>query len=195
MRTVRMVSAACVLAALLAAAACSAGGGGGSSSTFRNQLYGFTLEYPQGYVTAQASPAPKGAAMKYSVVFADPKGTTVNGQLIDAVSVAVYKLNRAATPEAIAKHTADFKALVQQILGANKQVRLAGPPTTVQVNGSTAFSVTYTYKVGDADVGAITYLIPHGDYAFVVTGQTTRDKWETEGRTLGSMMETFRFSQ
>jgi hypothetical protein len=195
MRTVRIAAAALALAALLATAACSAASVGGSSPTFQNQQYGFALEYPQGYVTAQASPPPKGSAMKYSVVFADPKGSTVNGQLVDAVSVAVYKLNHAATPEAIAKHTADFKALVQQLLGSNKQLHLAGPPTTVQVNGSTAFSVTYTYKLGDVDVGAMTYLIPHGDYAFVVTGQTTRDKWDSEGRTLGSMMETFRFPQ
>lgn len=191
--TRRSGAAALAVVALVVAAGCGSATAG-SALTYENQQYGFTMAYPHGYVVAQ-TPATKDSPVKFAVAFADPKGSTANGHLIDAVSIEVYKLNQVATPAKVADHAADFESMLRSLLRRDKQVQFAGPPAAAQVNGTTVFSVTYTYQVGDVDVGAMTYLIPNGRYAVVITGQTTRDKWESEGRTLGSMMETFRFTR
>jgi hypothetical protein len=204
-RTIRTVLAGALLASVVVvAAAC------GSPSTviqsqpspnasqlllvtYDNADYGFSIQYPKGYIGAQASPdASSNDPLVFNVAFADPDGATVNGSSIDAVQVSVYRLNQPADQSTVHKRIDDFRPVVGQLVSGLSGLRFSQKLKPVTLNGSEGFKISYTFKIGDTDVAAQSYLIPSGEYAYWATAQVARQDFASVGPEVGSSLATFK---
>jgi hypothetical protein len=160
--------------------------------TYADDEFGFTIRYPDGWIKAESrAPAGSVTPLRMSVVFADPDGAMVDGSLVDGVGVTVYKLDRSTTAAQVRKHPDAFKVVSDEIMAQLDDVTVTTALSPVEVNGAPGFSVVYRHSLNGQQVGAVSYLIPRGRYAYWVTGQATPATWDSAGEELGPSMDSF----
>ena len=186
----------CVLVTGVFAAACGTAPTdiGFTAAMYSSREYGFTIQYPSGFTKVEVPRDAKDpGAPLLTVFFADPQGTQVAGKSVDAMEVAVYKMNAAPTDADLATHKKDFEAMLVELVGKLPGLKVARPPAWITVDGRPAVTETYTYKVSGQDVAASVQLAFKGAQAYLVRAQAARAVWLTTGRELVSSMATFRF--
>lgn len=209
--TLVLTVGAIVLAVVSSLGACSSSGGtsglpsqvpaaaGDSSAapaTFglaTNKQYGFSVRYPRGWVGAATSAAPgdKSGAPLVSVSWADPKGKQVDGHYVDALQVSVYALTKPVKPADVARHAGDFKVIVDGLTKGLPRFAVTDHFKPITLNGTKGFQITYTYALHNTPTGAMSYLLPKGDYAYWVTGQASADTWSAAWSKLTPTMASF----
>src|SRR5690606_10790069 len=99
-------------------------------------------------------------------------------------------MSKPAGADDVRRHRAEFKAMASALIGDLEGLRVVRPFRVTEFAGHQALEASYVYRIGEADVAVLAYLIPVGDRVFWVTGQASRETWDTAGRELGSAMAT-----
>jgi hypothetical protein len=189
----------CVIVVGLAAAACGTAPSadettGFTASQYANQDFGFSIQFPDGFTKVELPRNVKDpAAPLLDVLFVDPEGTQIGGKAVDALEVAVYKLNAAPTHTDFTKNKKDFEAMLVTLIGEVPGLAIAESPAWTTVDGRPAVTETYTYSISGEQVAASAELVFKGARAYLVRAQAGRAAWQTTGRKLVSCMATFAF--
>jgi hypothetical protein len=188
-----------VLAGLSGAtAACSASVSTGDSSTpggsrtYTNDKYGFSLTYDTMFVESEITGgASGGSGSVFDVVFADPEGAQIGGDLVDGIQVSVYKLARTVKPGEIAGLKKEFQGLVTELLGSISGAEATAPLSPTQINGVPGYTFGYAYAEDSVDVTATTYFLLKGQYEYQVTEQASRENWTWLSPQLQAAVNSF----
>jgi hypothetical protein len=169
-----------------------------SPSTFSTAMvgsreFGFSLRYPAEFVKVEpAVSASTQPGLLYQVYMADPDGAMSGEVTLDVLGLAVYRMNKAAGPGDVSRHKREFRAVAANLVEHPEGLRIMEPFGVTELAGHEALKGIYSYRVGDANVAVVAYLIPVGERAYWVTGQASRQTWESTGRILGSAIATLR---
>ena len=144
-----------------------------------SKKFGLSIRYPLGWVSAahaaKAGDAPGSALL--SVSWADSKGKVVGGGFVDTLHVSVYAMSKPVKPADVTRYPGDFKAIAYGMIKGLPHVKVSDPFKPITVNGTKGFQITYAYMVQGTRVGAMSYLLPKGSYAYWVTGQSSAATW------------------
>jgi hypothetical protein len=192
-----------LLLALVAVAAAvgGCGGAGGAPratgspaplSRLTSQEWGFSLQYPAGFVRVEPPvDTLDDPGLLYQLLLADPAGAKRGETALDVLSVSVRRMRPAAKTGDLRKHRDDFEAMALQLIGRPEGLRLAGPLRLGTLGKQAALRAEYAYRVAGEDVAAVAYLVPVGRRAYWVTAQASRATWDTAGRRIGAAMGSF----
>lgn len=211
MRHTRITSMALLLALTLVAgagllSACGssdesgapgAGGTSGDEATgataYRNDDYGFALEYPAGWKQSEATSASEaGSDAAFSVAFADPDSTVVDDVATDGVQVAVYELTREVAPEEVPQLKAEFQGIVDQMMGGLEDGKIKDPLDDVELNDVPGFGFSYTYAYQGTPVRASVFFLVKGASEYQITAQASMDRWNEVAPELEATAMSFR---
>lgn len=157
-----------------------------------SKKFGFSIRYPLGWIsathTAKAGDALGSALL--SVGWANPKGETVEGGLgfVDTLHLSVYGMNKPVKPVDLTRYRSDFKGIVDSMIKDLPKISVSDPFKPITVNGTKGFQITYAYTVQGTRVGAMSYLLPKGSYAYWVTGQSSAATWQASWSKLAPAM-------
>ncbi len=204
-----------IVASTLAAGCLSAGCSSNANSTLPDQVpsasgspsaapasafgqatskkYGLTMRYPLGWVSAahEAKAGDKAGGALISLSWADPKGKVIGNGFVDTLNVSVYALSKPVKPGDLTRYKSNFKAIVYTMIKGLPGLVVSAPFEPITVNGTKGFQVTYAYKVQGTRVGAMSYLLPKGRYAYWVTGQSSAATWSASWSKLAPAMGSF----
>ena len=181
------IAALLLLAVSAGAVACSSddGNGGGdngdtvNTTTFRNDEFGFSITYPEDYVTAEPeTTAGEETTSAYEIAFADPDGTVIDELTVDGLQISIYQLNVEFTPEEVPDLVMEFQGLVDQLVGGLENGTVEEPLSETTVNGVPGFTVTYTYTNQGNELRASSSFLVKGAYEYMVTSQATTARWD-----------------
>jgi hypothetical protein len=156
--------------------------------------YQLSVLYPLHWVSAvrAAKAGDKVVTTLLSMTWADPKGAIVGGgSFVDTLHVAVYEMSRKVGPNDLKVHRAAFVAIAASMLKGLPGLRITDPIAPITLNGTPGLQVTYTYTVQGTHVGAMSYLLPKGSYAYWVTGQSSESTWTSAWSKLAPAMASF----
>ena len=157
--------------------------------------YQFTIRYPLRWISAvhDAKPGDKVVTTLLSWSWADPKGATVGGGLgyVDTLHVSVYAMSKPVGPNDVKKHRAAFVAITASMLKGLPGLKITDPIKPITLNGVRGFQVTYSYTTQGTQIGAMSYLLPKGDYGYWVTGQSSAATWSSAWSKLAPAMASF----
>ncbi|HUK76790.1 MAG TPA: hypothetical protein VL117_04225 [Thermoleophilia bacterium] len=158
-----------------------------------SKKYGLTLRYPLGWVSAarEIKAGDKAGSALISLTWADPKGKVVGGGFVDTLHVSVYAMSKPVKPGDVTRHKSDFEAIAYSMIKALPSLAMSGPFKPITVNGTGGLQITYAYRVQGARVGAMSYLLPKGKYAYWVSGQSSADTWSAAWSKLAPAMASF----
>lgn len=144
-----------------------------------SKKYGLSIHYPLGWVSAahEAKAGDKPGSALLSVSWANPKGKVVGGGFVDTLHVSVYAMSKPVKPGDVKRYQRDFKAIVYGMIKGLPHLKLSDPVKPITVNGTGGFQITYAYTVQGTRVGAMSYLLPKGSYAYWATGQSSAATW------------------
>jgi hypothetical protein len=167
-----------------------------TATLYRNSDYGFRMAYPKGWVTSSwtASPTPQPTDKpEFVVSFADPKGTQVKGNYVDAEQIAVYGMDKVVDKAYVQSHPDEFSALVHTLVGGLPGLAVPQDGFTTSALGDyPVFMLRYHYSIGSTVMWAESMLIAEGRYAYWVTGQTLSTTWNTKWKTMWASLATFK---
>jgi hypothetical protein len=153
---------------------------------------GFSMEYPAYFVKVEPrTSASADPGLVYQAYLADPTGAKSGDKALDVIGVAVRSMNKAAGPDDLKKHKRQFAAMAAQLTGRPEGFKMVVPFTLTKLGGRPALRGAYVYKVGSVDVASVAYLMPVGDRVYWVTGQASKDTWDSSSRTIGAAISTF----
>jgi len=159
-----------------------------------SEEWGFSLSYPSQYLRAEPPVDPQvDSGLLYQVLLADPVGAKRGDTALDVLAVYVRRIRPAAKPGDLRSHRSDFEAIAMQLIGRPDGLKLVQRPRMDALGGRPALKVEYISRVKGADVAAVSYLVPIGDRVYWVTGQASRETWDTVGRGIGSAMASMEF--
>lgn len=158
-----------------------------------SKKYGLAVRYPLGWVSAarEAKAGDKAGGTLISLSWANPKGKVVGGGFVDALHVSVYAMTKPVKPGDLTRYKGDFKAIVDGMIKGLPDVVVTDPFKPITVNGTKGFQITYAYSVQGTRVGAMSYLLPKGSYAYWVTGQSSAATWSASWSKLAPAMASF----
>jgi hypothetical protein len=158
-----------------------------------SKKYGLAVRYPLGWVSAahEVKAGDKAGSALLSVSWANPKGKVVGGGFVDTLHVSVYAMSKPVRPSDVAHHKGDFKAIVDGLIKGLPGFAVSDPFKPITVNGTKGFQITYAYSVQGTRVGAMSYLLPRGAYAYWVTGQSSEATWPASWSKLTPAMASF----
>jgi hypothetical protein len=161
-----------------------------------SKKYGLAVRYPLGWVSAahEVKAGDKAGTALLSVTWANPKGKAVGGGFVDTLHVSIYAMSKPVTSRDLTRHKGDFKAIVDGLIRGLPSLAVSDPFKPVTVNGTEGFQITYAYLVQGTRVGAMSYLLPKGSYAYWVTGQSSAATWSTSWSKLAPAMASFTVS-
>jgi len=157
--------------------------------------YLFSVRYPLRWISAvqAAKSGDKVVTTLLSMSWADPKGATIGSGLayVDTLHVSVYQMSRKVGPHDVATHRAAFAAIAAGMLKDLPGLRITDPIRPLTLNGTPGLQVTYTYTVQGTRVGAMSYLLPKGQYCYWVSGQSSPTTWSNAWSKLAPAMASF----
>ena len=158
-----------------------------------SKKYGLTLRYPLGWVSAthEIKAGDKAGTALLSLTWADPKGKVIGGRLVDTLQVSVYAMSKPVRPADLTRHKRDFKAIVDGMIRGLPDIAVSDPFKPIALNGTKGFQITYAYSVHGTHVGAMSYLLPRGAYAYWITGQSSAATWSAAWSKLAPAMASF----
>jgi hypothetical protein len=127
----------------------------------------------------------------FDVVFADPEGAEIGGDLVDGIQVSVFKLSRAVKPGEIAGLKKEFQGLVTELLGSISGAEATAPLSPTQINGVPGYTFGYAYTEDPVDVTATTYFLLKGQYEYQVTEQASQENWTRLSPQLQAAVDSF----
>jgi hypothetical protein len=154
---------------------------------------GFSLQYPANFVKVEPDVSSQ-SGLIYQVFLADPTGAKSGGSSLDVLGITVREISRSAKPGDLKKHRDEFEAMAGQLVGTPSGLQLSGPFELSELGGRPALKAEYVYKAGDADVATVAYLVPLGRRVYWITGQASRETWDTTGKAIGAAMSTIEFA-
>jgi len=153
---------------------------------------GFSLKYPAGFVKIEPDIKDQ-PGLVYQVLLADPTGAKSGESALDVIGITVREMSKVAKPGDLKKHRAEFEGMMGQLIGDPEALRLSGPSELTELGGRSALKVGYVCRVDGVDVATVAYLVPRGDRVYWVTGQASRDTWDTTGKMIGAAISTIEF--
>jgi hypothetical protein len=154
---------------------------------------GFSIKYPANFVKVEPDVSGQPGVV-YQVLLVDPTGAKSGESALDVLGVTVREINKAAKPGDLKKHKTEFEGMARQLIGDPDALKLVAPFTLTDVGGRPALRVDYVYKVGGIDVASVAYLVPFGKRVYWITGQASRETWDTTGKVIGAAMSTIAFT-
>jgi len=100
-------------------------------------------------------------------------------------------MSKPVQPGDLTRHKRDFKAIVAGLIKGLPGFAVSDPFKPITVNGTRGFQITYAYTVQGTRLGAMSYLLPKGAYAYWVTGQSSEATWSTSWSKLAPAMASF----
>jgi len=158
-----------------------------------DKTWRFRMAYPDGWVgTRYENPdqtAPAGALL-YLVAFADPHGVVGNGNYLDSVQLAIYRLEKPMRPGDLTPRLGTQIA-VKMIL---KGMTSFSPRELkkVDIHGVPGWTVGYQYAAGSQTVDANSVLIVRGEYAYWLTTQSGAYSWQRIASILATCQGDFK---
>jgi hypothetical protein len=151
----------------------------GDTTTYTNDEYGFSITYPARFEEGESTSASEaGSDAVFSIGFADPDGTIVDGMTVDGLQVAVYQLTREVTADEVAGLEAEFQGVVDQMMAGLQNATIENALGAVELNGVPGFGFSYTYTSDGTDLRASTFFLVEGSLEYQLTAQASLDEWD-----------------
>lgn len=144
-----------------------------ATKTYRNDEYGFSMEYPESYelVHFEATMASGATAPILQVGFFNFEGPMLGEEPLEGLAVAVYKLGRRRSPEEVRQMEEGFRGLVDPQLEALENVIVVEPLEAAEIGGVPGFTVSYSHAFEGTELQDLVYLLVEGQHQYELKAQ------------------------
>ena len=162
--------------------------------TYTDPDYGYSFEYPAGWVLKKSDPASVGGNgdAASTVQVGDPEGASVGGTGLDGLVVRVYELDQEIDESMLPQVRPEVEGLIGDILSQNPSWEVDEDLTETNVGGVPGFRASFTFD-WDADhpVRTASYFLFDGTIEYELVVQAATENWETDQGVFAAFVASF----